>query len=93
MTAAQERRLLLAALDLAIADVKYRTARRAMREFPRSDTGFTKKQVAAFNGLVRTRREQAHARYLAKRRILRAAGEFRKQAEIGLRPAQPGVRG
>jgi hypothetical protein len=67
MNARQERRLLLAALDYAKADLTCRASNTFPGTIPRA-------------AALKERR-------LAKARLLRAAGEKRKQTEIDLRPA------
>jgi hypothetical protein len=87
VTAAQERRLLLAALDFAHADARRLTALRGQRAIPRRDDGYTAVEKRSINALHRERHDATRVRYLAKLRLLRAAGADRPQLEIDVRPA------
>jgi hypothetical protein len=82
VTAAQERRLLLAALDYAGADEVYREMKSRhirLKRLPLCDG-----QVAA----RRERRNAAQVRARAKTRLLRAAGLFRAQPLLPLEAAR-----
>lgn len=92
MNAAQERRLLLAALDFAHAEAQRLTALRGQRAFPHRDDGYTAAEKRSVDALHRERREATRVRYLAKLRLLRAAGANRPQLEIDQRPALKGSR-
>ena len=82
MTAAQERALLLAALDYVAADRLYVRARKAHIRAKREVGSFSCEEERYQRASV------SSGRALAKARLLRAAGVFRKQPLLPLEKAR-----
>ena len=88
MTAAQERRLLLAALDYAAADEDVRIARKIVRDH-RNDYEALR---APEGDEVSLLHEALKARRASKTRLLRAAGQKREQPLLPLEKTRDRMR-
>ena len=81
MTAAQERRLLLAALDYAHAEIRYRAAKQTHILAKRHEW-------VDIEGHAVDRDQAARERRLLRDRLFRAAGIFRKQPLLPIEKAR-----
>lgn len=92
VTKAQERRLMFAALEYASADRMYQEARKDRRVVCKG--GPTRTDAPGFDDWMRRAtvarhycREASRSRARARRKILTAAGAYRKQIDLDLAPA------